>query len=91
MRAIELNRQNLRYIRKQYFHLTLEKVSQYTHISYSTVRNAELGKNVHEETINTLIAFYSKCEEAKQLLRAQRIREQQEREARLRELFDIYV
>jgi len=91
MKSIELNKQNLRFIRKQYFHLTLKKVAQFTQISYSTIRNAELGKNVRAKTIKKLFAFYERCEEIKQQLRAQRLKEKREREQRLKEMFGIYV
>lgn len=69
VKVVELSQKNLRYIRKHYFHFTLEQVSKASQISMSSIRNAEVGNPVSDKLLQRLFDFYSKAEKAKRLLK----------------------
>lgn len=69
IKIIELSQRNLRYIRKHYFHFTLEQVSRASQISMSSIRNAEVGNSISDKLLQRLLDFYNRAEKAKRLLK----------------------
>ena len=88
MKAIDPRQTNLRLVRN-YFNFTLEQVARALDVSPSTVRNAELGKHVNEETIDKMVYLYQRCATFKQQQREERKRLAEERKRQMEEWFGV--
>lgn len=88
MKVIDPRQANLRLVRN-YFNFTLEQVARALDVSPSTVRNAELGKHVHEETIENMVYLYKRCATIRQQQREERQRRAEERKRQMEEWFGV--
>ena len=68
-REVTLRQENLRILRTQYFHFTLEFVERHTGVSTTTIRNAEIGRKIKKENLNKIFVFYIKADDIKQYIR----------------------
>ena len=88
MKTIDPRQANLRLVRN-HFNFTLEHVANALDVSPSTVRNAEIGKHVHEETIEKMVYLYKRCATIRQQQREERQRRAEERKRQMEEWFGV--
>ena len=88
MKTIDPRQANLRLVRN-HFNFTLEQVARALDVSPSTVRNAEIGKHVHEETIENMVYLYKRCATIKQQLREERQRRAEEQRRQMEDWFGV--
>lgn len=72
VRFIPVTKENLRYIRTNFFHFTLAQVALSCQMSITSVRNAEIGLGVSDDKVNRLYDFYLKCNQIRRKLRQEK-------------------
>ena len=88
MKTIDPRQVNLRLVRN-HFNFTLEQVAKALDVSPSTIRNAELGKHVHKETIEKIVDLYKRYAIFKQQLREERQRRADEQRRLMEDWFGV--
>ncbi|MDY4920522.1 MAG: hypothetical protein SO119_05545 [Phascolarctobacterium sp.] len=88
MKTIDPRQTNFRLFRN-YLNLTLDQVARALEVSPTTIRNAELGKHVNEETIDKMVYLYQRCATFKQQQREERKRLAEERKRQMEEWFGV--
>ena len=88
MKTIDPRQANLRLVRN-HFNFTLEQVANALDVSPSTVRNAEIGKHVHKETIEQMVYSYKRCATIRQQQREERQRRAEEQRRQMEDWFGV--